>query len=464
MIDDDTALTTALVRRARSLSFGPALDEATLVAKTCILDWLGCALAGSDEPLVRVLLGDALAEGGSNRATVIGHELRTSTQSAAAMNAAASHALDYDDTLFVFPELPIHPTTPVLSAVLALAEAHGASGAELLRAFIAGVEMECRLGRAMGVDHYATGWHATATLGVFGATAACCHLLALPEATWCHALGIAGTKAAGLKSVFGSMAKALQVGSAAANGLMAASYAARGVTSHPAIIEAHQGFAATHHATSVRPEALDEVEKRFLITDTVFKYHASCYLTHSAIEGVRQLVDHHKIVPATVGKVDVYVPAQHLDVCNIGEPRSGLEGKFSLRATVAMALLGDDTADPAAFTDQRMGTPERVKMRKKVVVRASADMSGAETRVNVHLEDGTTCSATIDVGKPASDLERQWTSITEKFERLAVPVIGDQTAQTVAHLVHELDRVDDVGDLLAQCRTSAARSGTPNHR
>lgn len=449
-MDSGNGVTAALVRHARGISFETMPPDAVLAAKTCVLDWIGCALAGCGEPLVRILLDESAQQNASGRASVIGHDLRTASTWAALVNGAASHALDYDDTHLVMSG---HPSVPVLPAALALAEEETSSGARLLAAFVAGVETECRLGPLLGFGHYAAGWHSTATLGTFGGTAACCHLLALDEEKWLNAFGIAGTEAAGLKSVFGSMSKPLQAGKAAANGLFAARLAAQGFTSNPAILEATQGFAATHDA-ELRPAVLAELGNRYLVRDTVFKYHASCYLTHSAIEAVLALSETEKLGADRVRAVEVRVPPGHLQVCNITEPRTGLEGKFSLRATVAMALLGDDTADPTAFSDDRMSSAELRAMRDKVAVQPSPDVGGTQTRIDILLADGSTRSETVDVGHPAADLERQWERLQTKFMRLAAPVLGEQTAWLVHDLVRRLETLDDVTELLELCRVS----------
>lgn len=439
-----TGATARLVDRVRSLRWSSVSDDARLVAKTCVLDWLGCAVAGTDQPLVHILVEQAAHDGCSRRASVIGRHLKTSPGWAATINGASAHALDYDDTHVGLPAIPIHPTTPVLSGILALAEERRASGPELLSALIAGVETECRMGALMGPGHYEVGWHATATLGTFGATAACAHMLGLDELAWRHALGIAATQAAGLKSVFGSMSKPLQVGRAAASGLLAATLAAHGFTSNTDIIEGEQGFAALYQGALLS----DESESRLLIRDTVFKRHASCYLTQSAIEATLRIVEEHKVTPDRAAKIDIVVPAGHLDVCNIAEPRTGLEGKFSLRATVAMALHGDDTSDPTAYADERMTAADIVATRDKVTVRSSSDIVGTQTRVTIGLADGSALTELADVGVPAVDLERQWDSVTSKFVRLTSPGMGERRAWEVSEMVHGLERVSNITEVI----------------
>ncbi len=434
-------VTGKLVERARAVSFDGLPPDVVIAAKTCLLDWVGCALAGSSEPLVDILIGEVPSDG---PATLIGRGASTSVHGAALVNGAASHALDYDDTHL---HMAGHPTVPVAPALVALAEERGAAGRDAIAAFVAGIETECRLGAAMGAGHYAVGWHATATMGSFGAAAACAHLLHLDEEQWRHAFGIAGTQAGGLKSVFGSMSKPLHAGKAAANGLLAARLANSGFTSNPELIEAHQGFAATH-TTTFTPDAIDALDDRWLIAETLFKYHASCYLTHSAIEAAVE----HKVEAGNIASVSVVVPVGHLDVCGISEPRSGLEGKFSLRATVALALLGDDTADPATFTDERISSSDVIALGNKITIEPTPKMIGTATTVDIRTTDGRTQTATADVGRPADDLDRQWERITAKFVRLASPVIGDDRAWTVHETVQRLETTENLATLTAMLR------------
>ena len=197
-------------------------------AKHAILDWFGVTLAGATDPLVGILAEDALDSGEAGASRLVGRSEKVSPSFAAMINGAASHALDYDD---VNKRLHGHPTVPVVPAVLALAEQKGLSGKDVVEAFIVGYEIECLIGEMMGMSHYDHGWHATATVGTFGAAAGCARMLGLDSEKSAMALGIAATQAAGLKSMFGTMCKPLHAGKAAMNGLMAARWAARGFTS-----------------------------------------------------------------------------------------------------------------------------------------------------------------------------------------------------------------------------------------
>lgn len=412
--------------------------EAVEIGKQCVLDWFGVTLAARDEELARILRAEAEATGGKAEATVVGAELRTSAAFAALVNGATSHALDYDDTNLVMMG---HATAPVWPAVLAEAEARGSSGAEALAAFIAGVETECRLGLVLSPGHYAAGWHPTGTLASFGAAAACAALVGLDQEGRAAALGIAATQAAGLKSAFGTMSKPLHAGKAAFNGLLAARLAARGFTARDEMVDGEQGFVETH-APQAHLERLEDLEGRHLITETLFKYHAACYLTHSTIECARGF----GVAVDEIRAVGISVHPAALKVCNIAAPATGLEGKFSLRATAAMALLGDDTADIHAFTDQRMRDANLVRLRDLVEVAGDSSLREAEARVVVIADKRRTRE--FDAGVPNRDLEDQWRRLEAKFHALAGPVVGERRAADLAGAIRRLDELETVAELV----------------
>jgi 2-methylcitrate dehydratase PrpD len=436
--------TRRLIDSVKGIALDAMPDEARAFARHCVLDWFGVALAGSREPLSAILAGELAGRDGSE-ATLVGRRERASLLDAALINGAASHALDFDDTHTLMSG---HPSVPVVPAALALAERDDRDGASFLTAIVAGVELECRLGALVNPGHYALGFHATGTLGTFGAAAAAAHLLALDDEQWRHAIGLAGTQAAGLKSGFGTMAKPLHAGRAAANGLLAALLARGGFTGNESVVETKQGFASTHGAGEIDNGALARLDGRFLITDTLFKYHASCYLTHAAIEAASRLRSECGVAPDAIESVEIRGSTGCIGVCDIAEPRTGLEGKFSLRATAAMALLGDDTSDPAAFNDARMADARFVAMRDRI---AFAPQPGlAVTRASVILRTGgRSFDAEADTGRPATDLPKQWDALSAKFFALATPVIGADRARALHSRIARIEEVPSVRELTA---------------
>ena len=409
---------------------------ARTVAKHCILDWFAVTLAGLDEPVARILREEA--EGSTiGKASIIGTALRCTPAEAALLNGTASHALDYDDVHLVMLG---HATVAILPAVLAVAEAEGSSGEEVLRAFIAGVEAAVYVGSLVMPWHYDHGFHATATLGTFGAAAASGLLLGLDEEQMTMALGLAGTQAAGLKSMFGTMAKPLHAGKAASNGVLAARLAKRGMTANANVLETAQGFIATQHESAAVCEVA-LAPRGGAIIDTVLKYHAASYLTHSTMEAVAALRDRHALAASDMATIDVHIPPGHLTVCNILSPRTGLETKFSLRHTAAFAAAGVDTAAIGTYSDAAANDPGLITIRERVTVHGDL-RAGTAAAVTVKTRSGEAFAFETDVGIPDRDLDRQGARLTAKFHSLTAPVIGAERAGRLLDNIDALDRAN----------------------
>ena len=441
-------VTARVIEAARRIRADELSDEVRYAARHCFLDWFGVALAGSREPLTQILLEEVRDQGAAPQASLVGCPERSSVLLAALLNGAASHALDYDDTHL---RILGHPSVPVIPALLAQAEHDGSAPIDVMAAFVAGVEVQCWLGELLGREHYQR-YHATATIGSLGAAAACSHLFKLDSEAWSHALGIAATQAGGLKSVFGSMCKPFHAGRAATNGLLAARLARRGFTSDPAVIEAPLGFA---EVLAPGADAGREIE---LVPDglrqTLFKYHAACYLTHGSILALEDLREAHDLRADDVEAIEVRVPPGHLDVCDIQEPTTGLEAKFSLRAVLAMVLLREDTSRPDAYTEELVRRPELIRLRDATQTIPSLEQPAAGSTVTVRTRDGRELRADADAGRPAADLDRPWERLGTKFIGLAEPVIGLARARELQARIGRLDKLGSVTELFELTRVS----------
>jgi 2-methylcitrate dehydratase PrpD len=441
--------TRALAARVASSDFSALPADTREVAKQALLDFLGVTLAGTDEPLSRILKDEARDDGGAPQAQIFGSSDRGSVTQAALINGSAGHAHDYDD---VHNAMSGHPTVPVAPAVLALAEHLGASGKELITAFCTGVDVECILGRYAGPSHYAKGWHNTGTLGTFGAAAAAARLHGLDAGTTAAALGIAGTQAAGLKSQFGTMCKPLHAGHAASTGVQAASLARRGFSSCGDILENAQGFMATQSDDPSVQRFEQAMDVPVYTQDICVNYHAACYLTHSAIEATRSLCERNAFDPNDIETVDIHVDKGHLRVCNIPEPRTGLEAKFSLRLTAAMALTGTDTASIRIYDDALIRDPQLISFRDRVQVHAHEAYS-PDTIVKIATRSGEKFEAACNVAIPMRDLEAQRQKLTDKFLTLAEPVIGSANASRVVDVCLNLESHDNLEPLVTALTT-----------
>ena len=441
-----TGLTRDLAEQARTLTFAAIPDETLIWARQCVLDYIACGIAGASDELSGILFAELAEQGGRESSSIFGQAGRLPAASAALINGAAAHALDFDDVNLAMPG---HPSVAILPALLALAEERGASGKEVLTAFVAGYELQCRVGRVLAPGHYdVLGFHATATIGSFGAAAACAHLLRLDKEKFVTALGISGTQAAGLKSMFGTMCKPLHAGKASYHGLMAAKLALRGFTSRTDVIECQQGFASTHSPDFHPERAAETPALGWYIRSNLFKYHAACYMVHSSIEATRKLRE-MGVTPDRVEHIRVELEESCDRICNIPAPRTGLEAKFSLRLATAMGLAGIDTGRLSTYSEAVAASPDLVRLRDKVDLDFRVGIPNTFAEVEVLLTDGTRLSARHDSGIAAVDAADQGRRLEEKFAGLVEPVLGVRRCAAVVSAIGDFETLDNLRDLIA---------------
>ncbi|WP_299658115.1 MmgE/PrpD family protein [uncultured Tateyamaria sp.] len=421
----------------------PPSPRARRAAQQALLDWTGVALAGADEPLVAHLIADAQSDGCRGHHPIIGHEMRVTAPQAARINGASSHALDFDD---INKRMRGHPSVAIVPAILAGAQEH--ADADIVDAFVTGTEVACMLGEMMGEAHYARGFHATATIGTVAAAAGVCRVINADADTSGRALSLAATQASGLRAMFGTMAKPLHAGLAAERGLMAARWAARGMSAAADGIGDDVGFGPALSEDFAPLPIRPDMSASFGIEGNVFKYHAACYYTHSAIEAVAQLRRKFELRTADIDRVLIQLKPGLEGVCDIVEPTTGLEVKFSVRHLVAMVLAGRDTTDPTTFKDALAADGVLCALREKVDVAPLHTDNRMEAATRITLRDGTTHEQRLDVSAPASDLDEQETRLRQKFVRLAHPRLGNR-ARDVADQILAIESAGELTSLLS---------------
>jgi len=328
-------------------------------------------------------------------------------RAAALANGAASHALDYDDTHFAHVG---HPSVAILPAALAVAEEIDAPASAALDALLIGAEASIRIGMVLGRRHYDRGFHQTATAGAFGATVAAARLMGLTRDETRNALSLVATRASGLKSQFGSMGKPFNAGVAASNGVEAAQLAKRAFVSCDDGVGGSQGFIDAHVDEAYEDAAwASPPPATFLFEDVKHKLHACCHGLHATIEALRQAQRMNALDPSAVTGVDIRVNPRWLTVCDIKQPRTGLEAKFSYTMVTAMTLHGVDTASDAFYTDVLCRDPSLTAFWPKVVV--TGDEAIGDTAASVRIERGgaPAIAAGVDLAErlPADALERR---------------------------------------------------------
>ena len=370
-----------------------------------LLNYVGCALGGCGDEAIALALR-VLAPGfGAPQAAIIGRSERCDMLNAAFLNAASANVLEYDDT-----HLPtvMHPAAPVAPGLFALAELRGASGAELLHAFILGVEASCRVGDALMPHHYRRGAHITATCGIFGAAAAAGRLIGLDPVRMNWALGHAATQSAGLVESLGSMSKSLGVGNAARNGLAAALFAEAGFTAAEQAIEGRHGFAAVASDTVDLARVTDGLGERWEVLANRCKPYPCGVVLFPVIDACLEL---RRRLPAPERIARIVVRGHPLlrERTDRPEAADGRSAKVSLQHTVAITLL-QGAAGLAQYTDAAVAEPAVVALRGKVAAEDDPAMPVESAAVALELDDGSRFDETVrhgrgTPGQAMSDLE-----------------------------------------------------------
>lgn len=420
-------------------------------AARALLNWCGCAIGASHHETINNMLAAVLPFAGQPQAQILGRSERTDILHAALVNGVSSHVFDFDDT----HARAVHPSAPVLPALLALAEWKGISGADLIHAFVVGVETELRVGLSVFPEHYMTGWHITGTAGVFGAAAGAGKLLGLNEQQMAWALGIAATQSSGLREMFGSMCKSLHPGRAAQNGLTAALLASKNFTSSEQGIEAKRGFG---HVMSTRfdPSVITaEWGKRYELSSNMYKPFACGLVVQGTIYGCIQLRNEYRLTPEMIESVDLKVSPIVFELTAKENPQTGLEGKFSVFHAAAVALRFG-RAGEAEFSDACVLDPETVALRRRVHIEQDAGIGRVQSRVFIKLRDGRILERYVEhalgtLERPMSDAD-----LEAKFRGLAEGVLTDQQGSEVIRLCWGAEKLADAG-VIAR---AAARPGS----
>jgi 2-methylcitrate dehydratase PrpD len=410
-------------------------------AGRAILNYFGCALGGSIEPALDTAIEVMQPFSGPANASVIGRKEMFDELNAALLNGIGSHVHEYDDTL---PQNYIHPSVPVGSALFAYASAHPVSGPDFVHAFILGFEVESRIGDAVYPAHYEAGWHITSTTGVFGAAAATGKLLGLTTEQMVWALGLAATQAAGIREMFGSMAKSFQPGRSAQNGITAARLAAANFSAGEQALEGPRGFAPV----TAREYDLDKVTaglgEEFALRANAYKPYACGLVVHPTIDGCSQIRERDRPDPMQIASIRLRVAPLVLDLCNKRDLRRALQSKYSIYHAAAIGLARGK-GGLQEFTEEAVADAVLSRLRDRVTVTADDSVTEDQVDIVVELEDGTKHSLFLEqslgnVHRPLSNDQ-----LEEKFRDQAVLALpADQVEKLIADCWN-IEALDDAG-------------------
>lgn len=464
---------TLLQRLAERVhAFGPAqmTPQAVSLSRTAIIDTLGVTLAGLAEACTANLLRTPGVAEAPGPCTLLGTSRKTSALDAAFVNGTASHALDYDD--FSQP-MGGHQSVPLVSPLLAVAEQRGLSGAQLIQAYVVGIEIEIRLARAVNFHHYDKGWHPTATLGVFGTAAAVGHMIGLDQARLTVALAIAASLASGLKANFGTMVKPLHVGQCCRNGLLAALLAEAGYDANPAALEHKQGFLnafngpGLYDAERIFQDWADPLE---VTSPTMgLKQFPCCGSTHPAISMALALREQEGVQADDVQRIEIMPHPRRLPHTDNPDPHTPLQAKFSVQYSVARALL-DGAVRLKHFEGEAHMDPRIRELLGKTTALPhpgmaddAEDQFGAEVRVT--LRDGRVAARRVDrlIGR-GGDNPMSSDELWEKFQDCGRRALPKQDLLPLFERLETFEKIGNLRDLtrLMATRPAPGRTATPH--
>jgi 2-methylcitrate dehydratase PrpD len=420
-------------------------------ALRAIVNYTGCALGGSPDPAVNIAMRAFAPFFGPATAGILGRMERVDPLHAALMNGISSHVYDYDDTT---PKNYIHPSSPVASALFAYASSNKVSGPDFVHAFILGFEAESRIGNSVYPAHYDVGWHITGTAGVFGAAVAIGKLIGLSEQQMIWAIGLAATQAAGLREMFGSMAKSLHPGRAAQNGYASALLAHAGFTSGVHGLEGPRGFAAVQAAEYDLSKITARLGVDFDLRANTYKPFPCGIVNHPTIDGAIQIQQEYKPAPESIRAVRLRVAPLVLDLCNQQNITRGLQGKFSVYHGAAIGLVCG-RAGIREYTDEVVNDPAIKRVRESATAVADPSLTEDQANVEVELVSGETLSRFVE--KSLGNIHRPMSNqqLEEKFRDQAVLALSAAQVARVIELCWRIDQLPDVSELVQQAVPAA---------
>lgn len=446
------AETALLADFTAETTFSDITPDAIDHSQTAIRDYIGVALYGSHHDVGDRISAYVDRNASGNQSTVFCRG-RASVPGAALANGAFGHAIDYDDT---FESIVIHPTSPVFAASLAAAESIDTTTRDLLTGYVVGCEVAFRVGHSTYPEHYQNGWHATGTIGTFGAVAAAGSVLDLDRTEIAHAFGIAASLSSSLKKNFGSMTKPLHAGHAAEMGVRSTLLADEGFTADEAVFEGDLGYGEvmTMHDGYDPAEITEGLGESWNVTDIGYKPYPSGVITHAAMDAMRNLVLENDLTPETVDRITVSLEDAASEMLIHAQPENSLQAKFSIEFCLA-AILREGEAGIHEFTDEYVTDPRTRATIDKVERAFEDDLFGddfagygATVRVQTTAGDELTAQERYAPGSPNNPLSEE--RLRDKFFECAETRLDRSAAEELEATIQRLKDDLPVGEFTAQ--------------
>ena len=408
-----------------------------------LVNWAGCAIGGSRHAAVTNALVAFGPFVGAGRSSVLGRSERVDALHAALFNGISSHVLDFDDTHHA---TLVHPSGPVLSAMLALAQFQIIDGPTFVESIALGIEVECRIALGVCPAHYDIGWHVTSTVGGFGAAAAVGRALKLNAKQMSWAFGIAATQASGLREVFGTMCKSLHPGRAAQSGLSAALMARAGFTSSERVIEAPRGFAKVMSTHSHLSDTVADLGEKWVVMDNAFKPYACGLVIHPVIDGCISLHEKQLFKAQDIASLHLRVNPLVVELTGKSQPTTGLEGKFSVYHSAAIVSLTGFSSSKH-YTDSVVSRDDVTTLRQKVTVEPDNSIRVDEAHIVVTLRDGATHRHHVEHALGSLERPMSDENLNQKFTDLVSDILPSSQVIKGLEQCWMINTLADAGEL-----------------
>lgn len=443
---DETSISMMCSEYVHNLDYAELPEEVVIRAKYCLVDFMGCVISGSTSAEGKIIIDHAEKYCQPAQANIIGRWTKSTMLNAAMANAYNCHVHEMDD---VHRASVLHPGAPVIGAALAVAEANKRSGKNLIEAIVGGYDVMMRIGEAVMPSHYEI-WHTTGTCGTFGATASAGKLFGLTKAELTHALGNAGSQAAGLWQFLedNAMTKYLHCGKAAYNGLLAAMLAQSGLTGAKRIVEGERGFVVATSAEVNPEEKFRNIGSNYKIMETSYKPFASCRHTHSTINAVLNLKKEHNIKIQQVDKIVINIYRTATLIAQNNEVyETARAAKFSL-VYCAAAALKFGTVSVDAFSNEALKNPEILRVAKKTSINIDENIDKAYpekwmSRVVIEVA-GKQYEKLVEYPKGDPENPFSESDYYDKYMNLAKTAMSEEKADELFSKCMKLEKVEDL--------------------
>jgi len=441
------AVTRRLAAFARNTRWENIPEAVRHEAKRSILNGFATALGGCREPAIDKSLSVLQRFSGAPTCRIVGRRERSDMLLAAFVNAMSANIFDFDDT---HPATVIHPTAPVAPALFAFAECERRTGTSLLRAFVLGGEVECRIGRAVSPWHYARGWHITATCGVFGSALGVGALAGLTEEQFAWALGNASVQAAGLVEALGSMSKSIGVGNAARNGIISALLAAEGFSGPAAPLEGARGFLPVYADAPDLDVLLDGLGESWEIGRNTYKPYPVGVVLNPVMEACIDLHRAGTVAIEDVAEVELTGHPFLRQRTDRPDVATGREAQVSAQHAIAI-VLRRGRAGVAEFSDAAVAETARDGIRPPVRFVDDASYDIESVRMAIRTRQGATHVVEIADTRGGSRKPMSDADLVEKLVMLAENGGFDRDVRPLADAVWSLDTAPDAAALMELC-------------